>query len=84
MALRRSTEEQKSSNQYKTKQRSHGPNKTASATLTNPWHNSRCPGIATAGSRRRRLELHDLLLGLLVHMIVIGLPIAFSVRRFAS
>jgi hypothetical protein len=29
-------------------------------------------------------ELHDLLLGLAVHMVVIGLPIAFSVRRFAS
>lgn len=29
-------------------------------------------------------ELHDLILGLVVHMIVIGLPIAFSVRRFAK
>lgn len=28
-------------------------------------------------------ELHDLILGLLVHMAVIGLPISFSVRRFA-
>jgi Na+/alanine symporter len=28
-------------------------------------------------------ELHDLLLGLGVHMVVIGLPVAFSVRRFA-
>jgi hypothetical protein len=28
-------------------------------------------------------ELHDLLLGLGVHMVVIGLPIALSVRRFA-
>jgi hypothetical protein len=27
--------------------------------------------------------LHDLILGLAVHMVVIGLPIAFSVRRFA-
>jgi len=27
-------------------------------------------------------ELHDLILGLLVHMVVIGLPISFSVRRF--
>jgi hypothetical protein len=27
--------------------------------------------------------LHDLILGLLVHMIVIGLPISFSVRHFA-
>lgn len=29
-------------------------------------------------------QLHDLILGLLVHMVVIGLPISFSVRRFAS
>jgi hypothetical protein len=28
-------------------------------------------------------ELHDLIQGLLVHMVVMGLPIAFSVRRFA-
>jgi hypothetical protein len=28
-------------------------------------------------------ELHDLILGLVVHIIVIGLPIAYSVRRFA-
>jgi hypothetical protein len=28
-------------------------------------------------------ELHDLITGLLVHMVVIGLPISFSVRRFA-
>jgi len=28
-------------------------------------------------------ELHDLLLGLFVHMVVVGLPIAYSVRRFA-
>ena len=27
--------------------------------------------------------LHDLVLGLVVHMVVIGLPISFSVRRFA-
>ena len=27
--------------------------------------------------------LHDLILGLLVHMVVVGLPISFSVRRFA-
>src|SRR5579862_2938302 len=27
-------------------------------------------------------RLHDLILGLVVHMIVIGLPIAYSVRRF--
>jgi Na+/alanine symporter len=29
-------------------------------------------------------KLHDLILGLLVHMIVIGLPISFSVRRFSQ
>lgn len=29
-------------------------------------------------------ELHDVLLGLLVHMFVIGLPISFSVRRFSK
>ena len=29
-------------------------------------------------------ELHDLIQGLLVHMTVVGLPISFSVRRFAS
>ena len=28
-------------------------------------------------------KLHDLILGLLVHMVVIGLPISLSVRRFA-
>jgi hypothetical protein len=28
-------------------------------------------------------ELHDLILGLLMHMVVIGLPISYSVRRFA-
>ena len=28
-------------------------------------------------------ELHDLILGLLVHMVVVGLPISVSVRRFA-
>jgi hypothetical protein len=27
-------------------------------------------------------ELHDLILGLLVHMVVVGLPISFSVARF--
>lgn len=27
--------------------------------------------------------LHDLILGLLVHMVVVGLPISYSVRRFA-
>lgn len=29
-------------------------------------------------------KLHDLILGLLVHMVVIGLPISYSVRRFAK
>ena len=29
-------------------------------------------------------ELHDLILGLAVHMVVVGLPISFSVRRFAK
>jgi hypothetical protein len=28
-------------------------------------------------------ELHDVLLGLGVHMVVVGLPISYSVRRFA-
>jgi hypothetical protein len=28
-------------------------------------------------------QLHDLLQGLLVHMVMVGLPIAYSVRRFA-
>jgi len=28
-------------------------------------------------------ELRDLILGLAVHMVVVGLPIAYSVRRFA-
>jgi hypothetical protein len=28
-------------------------------------------------------QLHDLLLGLLVHMVIVGLPISLSVRRFA-
>ncbi len=27
-------------------------------------------------------ELHDLIQGLLVHMVVVGLPVSFSVRRF--
>jgi hypothetical protein len=27
--------------------------------------------------------LHDLILGLMVHMVLVGLPISFSVRRFA-
>jgi hypothetical protein len=29
-------------------------------------------------------KLNDLTLGLLVHMVVVGLPISFSVRRFAK
>jgi len=29
-------------------------------------------------------NLHDVLLGLVVHMVVVGLPISFSVRRFAK
>jgi hypothetical protein len=29
-------------------------------------------------------ELHDLIQGLLVHMIVVGLPISYSIRRFAK
>lgn len=29
-------------------------------------------------------QLHDLIQGLLVHMVVVGLPISFSVRRFAK
>jgi hypothetical protein len=29
-------------------------------------------------------QLHDLILGLGVHMVVVGLPISFSVRRFAK
>lgn len=29
-------------------------------------------------------ELHDLIKGLLMHMIVVGLPIAYSVNRFAK
>lgn len=29
-------------------------------------------------------KLHDLILGLLVHMVVVGLPISYTVRRFAK
>jgi Na+/alanine symporter len=29
-------------------------------------------------------KLHDLILGLVVHMVVIGLPVSYSVRRFAK
>jgi hypothetical protein len=28
-------------------------------------------------------KLHDVILGLVVHMVVVGLPISFGVRRFA-
>jgi Na+/alanine symporter len=33
---------------------------------------------------RGPFKLHDLILGLLGHMVVVGLPIAYSVRRFAK
>ena len=33
---------------------------------------------------RSPYKLHDLIQGLLVHMLVIGLPISFSVRLFAK
>jgi Na+/alanine symporter len=33
---------------------------------------------------RGPFTLHDLVLGLLVHMVVVGLPISYSVRRFAG
>lgn len=29
-------------------------------------------------------EVHDLIQGLLVHMVIVGLPIAYSVRRFGG
>jgi hypothetical protein len=32
---------------------------------------------------RGPFTLHDLILGLVVHMVLVGLPISFSVRRFA-
>jgi Na+/alanine symporter len=38
----------------------------------------------SAHHARGPYKLHDLILGLLVHMVVIGLPISFSVRRFAK
>jgi hypothetical protein len=38
----------------------------------------------SALQERGPYELHDVLQGLLVHMVVIGLPISFSVRRFAK
>ena len=43
-----------------------------------------CRLAALRSSRPGPYELHDLLLGLLVHMVVVGLPISFSVRRFAK
>src|ERR1700677_603499 len=33
---------------------------------------------------RGPFELHEVLQGLMVHMFVVGLPISFSIRRFAS
>jgi hypothetical protein len=33
---------------------------------------------------RGPFKLHDLILGLVVHMVAVGLPISFSVRRFAK
>jgi hypothetical protein len=33
---------------------------------------------------RGPFKLHDILLGLLVHMVVVGLPISFSIKRFAK
>jgi hypothetical protein len=38
----------------------------------------------SALNARGPYELRSLILGLLVHMLVVGLPISFSVRRFAS
>jgi hypothetical protein len=38
----------------------------------------------SALNARGPYELRSLILGLLVHMVVVGLPISFSVRRFAS
>jgi Na+/alanine symporter len=37
----------------------------------------------SALNARGPYELHDLIQGLLVHMVVVGLPISYSVRRFA-
>jgi hypothetical protein len=39
---------------------------------------------ALRASRRGPYKPHDLIFGLLVHMVVVGLPISFSVRRFAK
>lgn len=33
---------------------------------------------------RGPFRLHDLLLGIIVHSVIVGLPISFSVRRFGS
>ena len=38
----------------------------------------------SALNARGPYTLHDLILGLLVHMVVVGLPISFSVRRSAK
>jgi len=38
--------------------------------------------IGSISHNRLLYELRDLILGLLVHMVVVGLPISFSVRRF--
>ena len=41
--------------------------------------------IAVGGSSAGILDLtHDLLLGISVHLFTVGLPISFSVRRFAK
>jgi hypothetical protein len=44
----------------------------------------RKPQAALPLHARGPYELHDLILGLLVHMVVIGLPISYSIRRFAK
>jgi len=38
----------------------------------------------SALQERGPYELHDVIVGLLVHMVVVGLPISYSVRRFAK
>ena len=35
------------------------------------------------GSNLGIVQLHCVILGLLVHMVVVGLPISLSIRRFA-
>jgi hypothetical protein len=44
----------------------------------------RCHRPLSALHARGPYQLHDLIQGLLVHMVVVGLPISFSVRRFAK